>query len=118
MPLPFLIALGLKVLIGVVIGAAAGALLTVIVVSLLDLDKIEEWFNLDKNKKLTQEDKRNIPLLIKEGMKEGKIHVVQGIFDEKKEEFVDGVRYKAKELDPELEREFRRNKDVITYQYS
>jgi hypothetical protein len=103
------------ILVGIGAAIAAGAVVAgIIYLALLTYKKIKDWFR--KKHSLTEEDKHNIETTIKTQMDNGHYAVVQGIFNEETDEFVDGQRFEAEELDSELSAKHNRN-TVVLYNY-
>jgi hypothetical protein len=76
---------------------AAAAALAVIILVILNWDRIIDWFH--GREKLVQSDKDNIAVVIKQHMDDGKYNTVQGIFNKRTNELLDGAKYKTEELD-------------------
>jgi hypothetical protein len=94
-----------------IIGIAAGAL-GLIVVILLKWKEIVDWFK--GRRKLKETDKKNIAFTIHNALKNGHHGVVQGIFNTETDELLDGQKFDAKELAPELEQAHEKE-DLVIY---
>jgi hypothetical protein len=68
---------------------------------LLKLSNVIDWFR--GRQKLKQEDKDIIAFTIKQAVADGDVQVVQGFFNQRTDEVVDGVKNLAEEIDDELE---------------
>jgi len=96
-------------LIPIIIAAAAA--LVVVVVAIVFWDDIVNWFQSRND--IKEQDKANIAFTIKERMKSGDYKVVQGIFNTKSEEIIEGRAMQTESLDEELEKVHERNELVI-----
>lgn len=88
MPLPLLAILG---------GLAFAA---VVVLVYLNWDRIIGWFR--GRQSLKQADRDNIAFTVKENLSDGNYSVVQGIFNQRTNQVLDGEKYNAKDLCDEL----------------
>jgi hypothetical protein len=97
------------------IGAAllgAATIVGIIHIVLLTYKKIKKWFQ--KKHELTDQDKNNVEATVKLAIADGNTPIVQGIFNKKTGELVDGQRYDAERLDYELEAKHK-GKDIAIY---
>jgi hypothetical protein len=95
-----------------IVALLTGGLVAIIVV-LLKWNDIVDWFR--GKRKLKEADKKNIAFTIKNAMKNGKIEVVQGIFNQDSEELIEGQKFEAKELDKQLEA-VHKDKELVLYE--
>ncbi len=86
MPLP---------LIAIIIAAAVA--LAVFALAILYWDEIVGWFQSRND--IKDQDANNIAFTIKEKMATGEYNVVQGIFNKRTEEVVEGRKIRAEKLD-------------------
>jgi len=96
-------------LIPIIIAAAAA--LVVVVVAIVYWDDIVDWFQSRND--IKEKDKENIAFTIKERMKSGDYKVVQGIFNKRSEDIVEGRAMQTEKLDDELEKVHEKNELVI-----
>ena len=96
------------ILAGIAVGLGTAAVITLIV---LYWDTIVDWFQ--SRTKLKQSDKDIIAFTIKQELEKGKVPVVQGMFNKRTNEVLDGQKYEAEELDEELEKHHRGEPLVI-----
>jgi hypothetical protein len=102
MPLP---------LIAIILGAAAA--LTVVVLAIVYYEEILGWFR--KRNDLKVSDRANIAFTIKQKLRKGEFKVVQGIFNTRTAEVVDGQVLRTRELDEELA-EVHRVQELVIYE--
>jgi predicted membrane protein len=76
--------------------------------------EIYKWYKDQKRLELLEEDKNRLAITVKEKLDTGDYRVVNCLFDQKKEEFVDNQVqvYDTKKLDDELKAQFG-NKDML-----
>jgi len=98
-------------LIAIILGAAAG--LTIVVLALLSWDKIIDWFR--GRQELKQSDKNNIAFTLQEKLTNGNYKTIEGIFNKKSSEMLDGTTYESKEIDEELA-DVHRNDQLVIYE--
>lgn len=91
--------------------AAFGA--ATIVLRVLEYFRVITWFR--SRTALKQSDKDNIAYTLKQAKENGRIGVVQCIFNERTKEVIDGQQYDAEELDEDL-RAVHKDKDVVIYE--
>lgn len=83
---------------------AIGALVTsVLVIVMLNWTKIVDWFR-QRQGKITDLEKKRLAVTIRESLESGNVEVIQGIFDTTSETLVEGVKYKAKDIDADTKR--------------
>ena len=87
------------------------ALLTAIVLIVLNWSKIVSWFQ--KHEELLEEDKDNIAVGVKQAMADGKVTYVQGIFNKRTNKLGEATKYEAKELDQETLKKHKGNDLII-----
>ena len=90
---------------------AAVALLAVVVVAIIYYDDIIEWFRTRND--IKEADKDNIAFTIREKIETGDYKVVQGIFNKRTNDLVEGHAMKTKKLDSEFEQIHADNELVI-----
>jgi hypothetical protein len=100
MPLP---------LIAIILGAVAA--LAVVVLAIIYYDDIVKWFRARNDIKVA--DKDNIAFTIKQRLENGDYKVVQGIFNKRTDDLVEGHAMQSEKLDEELERQHESNELVI-----
>ena len=96
-------------LIPIIIAAAAS--IAVMVVVIVTWAEIIDWFQSRND--IKEKDKENIAFTIKERLKSGDFKIVQGIFNKRTDDIVDGRAMQTKELDKELAKHHERNELVI-----
>ncbi len=103
MPLP---------LLAILLTACATAALAVVVFVVLKWDEIIDWFT--SRNAIKAKDADNIAFTLKERLASGKYKVVQGIFNKRSEEVVDGRQIKAETLDRKTAAAHE-GEDVVVY---
>jgi len=107
MPLPLLLG---PILAGIGAGVLGATVITLVV---LYWNKIVDWFQ--SRTKLKQSDKDIIAFTIKQELEKGRVPVVQGMFNKRTNEVVDGQKYAAEKLDEQLE-ELHRGEPLVIYE--
>jgi len=92
---------------------AAAATLTVVVIALLNWDRIIDWFK--NRRQLKQSDKDNIAITIKTLLENGKYKTVQGIFNKATNVLADGEAYVSDSIDEHLA-EVHSNDELVLYE--
>jgi hypothetical protein len=90
---------------------AAAAVLTAVVLLLLNWEKVIDWFK--GRTRLKVSDKDNIAFTLQEKLKSGKFETVQGIFNKSTNKLLDGTKYISEEIDDQLAKAHRREKLVL-----
>lgn len=98
-------------LIGLII-AAAGTI-TVIVVAIIHYKEIIAWFQ--KRNDLKVADKENIAFTLKQKLETGDYKVIQGIFNQRTEDILEGRAMQSEKLDQEFE-EAHEGKELLIYE--
>lgn len=98
-----------ELLIGVVVGIAAYGAIRLL---LLTFDVIRNWFR-ERRMKSINTDK--LAVTIKENLSSGKIKIVAGFFDEKKQEFTEAQVFEGEKIDKELS-DVHKDSNVVVYQ--
>jgi hypothetical protein len=98
-------------LIALILAAAAG--LTLVVVAVVYWDDIVNWFQSRNNLKVADRD--NIAFTIKDRMASGEYTVIQGIFNKRTEEILDGRKMRTKALDSQFDRAHK-DQDLVIYE--
>ena len=102
MPLPLL-----PIIIAAIIG------LTVVILAIIYYDEIIRWFQSRND--IKEADKDNIAFTIKKRLETGDYKVVQGIFNKRTEDLVDGHAMQSETLDEELE-QVHSGHELVIYQ--
>ena len=89
---------------------AAAALITAIVLVVLNWERIVSWFK--GHEELLESDKDNIAVAIKQAMDDGNVTYVQGIFNKRTNKLGEAAKYEAEELDQETLNKHK-GKDLI-----
>ncbi len=114
-PLTLIIIGIIKAVIG---GAAvAGTIGTVVYITRLTLQRILSWFSA--NTKLSIYSSNLVAATIKNGIKNGRYIIIQGVFDKKAKTMLESRTIEADQLDEELSRRHRYQDTVIyeSYEY-
>ena len=82
-----------------VIALAAGGL-TAIILTILSWNRIVDWFK--GRKELKESDKDNTAIILNQLLANGNFSTIEGIFNTRTNEFLDGVKYESKEIDEKL----------------
>jgi len=98
-------------LIGIILAAAAG--LAVLVIALLGWDTIINWFR--GHEELKESDKDNIAFTIQDHLANGNYTTVEGIFNKRTDEVLDGVKYESKDIDEKVA-EVHRKEPLVIYE--
>ena len=78
-------------------GVALGAFIVVVILKWKD---IISWFR--NRTKLKESDKQNIAFTLQERLKNGKYKTVQGIFNKRTNEILDGQKIKSEQVDAKI----------------
>ena len=98
-----------------IIAAVAGAALAVIVLKLLNWQKIKDWFMGFFRNRNKIKSPNEVAFTLKESLANGNCKVVQGIFNKSTDEVEDGVQYETEKIDNTLAN-FHRNDKVVVYE--
>ena len=98
-------------LIAIILGATVG--LGLVVVTIIYWDDIINWFQ--SRNSLKAADRDNLAFTLKQKLATGDYKVVQGIFNTRTEQLLDGRVMQAKSLDYQFDREHR-NKELVFYE--
>jgi hypothetical protein len=98
-------------LLAVILGAISAV--AVIFVVVIKWSKIVKWFR--SRSEIKEADKANIAFTIKQKCNNGDYKVVQGIFNKRTENIVDGLVYQSKKIDSKLD-EVHANKELVIYE--
>jgi len=98
-------------LIAVILAAAGG--LTLVVLALLNWDRIIDWFR--GRQELKQSDKDNIAFTLQEKIANGNYKTIEGIFNKKTNVLLDGVQYESEKIDEKLA-DVHRNEPLVVYE--
>ena len=105
MPLP---------LIPLIIAACAGAALgAVIVLVVLNWERILNWFT--GREKLKNADRDHVAFTIQEKLASGNVKTIQGIFNKRTNEIPDGIQYESETIDERLA-EIHHNEPLVIYE--
>jgi len=88
-------------------------LLAVIIIAILNWDRIIDWFQ--GRTELKQSDKDNIAFTLQQKLKNGKYKTIEGIFNKRTNKLPDGVVYESKEIDEKLA-EAHRKEELVIYE--
>lgn len=102
----------LEWIITAIVGAAITAAVATVVIALLTLNDVLNWFS--QRKSLAVGDKDLMAVTIKKAMDNGNVNVVQGVFSKNQKKLVESRSIQAKELDPQLAARHRYH-DVVEY---
>ncbi|GHV85527.1 hypothetical protein AGMMS50230_11350 [Spirochaetia bacterium] len=91
---------------------AVAASVAVIVIAVLNWDRIIEWFRSRQN--LKQSDKDNIAFTLKEKWESGQYGTVQGIFNTRTGELLDAEKTHAKSVDEKVA-EIHSKEELVLY---
>jgi hypothetical protein len=103
-------------LFALIIAACAAAILTLILVVILNLDKIKELFQKLKSRNqgpISQADKDAIGFTLKDAVANENTPVVEGIFNKKTNQVIDGVKIEAESIAPDVLQQHRKSKVVL-----
>jgi hypothetical protein len=99
-----------------IIAACVAAIFTLVLVVVLNWDKISELFQKLKGKNkeaLSKADKDAIGFTLTTAAADPNTPVVQGVFNKKTNEVIDGVKIQAESIAPEVLQKHRRDKVVL-----
>ena|SRR5260370_19685448 len=97
--------------------AVAGTVAAVVYVARLTLPIILSWFSA--NNKLSVHNSNLVAATIKNGMKNGRYVIIQGVFDKKAKTMIESRTIETDQLDEELSRRHRYQNTVLyeSYEY-
>jgi hypothetical protein len=98
-------------LFALILGSAALGALAVVVLIVLFWKEIVAWFKNRSN--LVEEDTENLAFTLQSKLKSGDYKTVQGIFNKRTADVVEGRKIESKEVDEKLHEYHQRNELVL-----
>ena len=102
----------IELIIGALVGAVIAGVAAAIVISVLKLQDVLDWFYQQDS--LSTGDTDLLAITIKKEIEDDNVTIVQGVFNKRTQTLIDGRTIKTNQLDDELEARHRYHK-VVQY---